>query len=255
MDAVAGKFKEFGRNDVLVSAFREMGGRGAGALIPSFVDGLEDGRQKSRDAGAVISAENIAKMDEAGDAFDRLKMILSAGLAPAIVWVSEALSSAVTAIQAEAAKLGTYFGSFDLLKIIKSNFSIEGIKGGGSIGEAARQFGAASPAADAAYMSVIEKAEAEKAAAAAARAAKIALQNKPQEIPVVEIKPTKDKPARDAIRGGAGFSDSLTSVGNFLGGGRSVIENLAQRQLKVQERMAISLDKLVNKKTADIKVP
>ena len=58
LDTIAAQFKKFGRSDALVSAFKDLGGKGAGALVPAFIDGLEDGRQKAREAGAVIDRKS-----------------------------------------------------------------------------------------------------------------------------------------------------------------------------------------------------
>lgn len=246
MDAVASKFKEFGRNDVLVSAFKEMGGRGAAALIPAFVDGLEAGRASARESGAVMSQETVAQLDEAGDALDRFALTIQGNIAPYIVDAVNLIVDAGDNLAASSSYLGALLSQFDLMKIIKANFSIEGIKGGGGIGEFARQLGGSSLEAEKAFDQSVAEADKRKEEAAKKRAAKIAEQNKPQEVPEVVAKAKKPEIAKAIARNPA-FTDSLVSVGNFLGAGRGTLENIAQKQLKAAEKTNVLLEKLVNK--------
>jgi len=172
-----------------------------------------------------------------------------------LYWKSEAsefvLSTVITGIKAYASGLGAFFSNFDLLKIIKANFSLEGIKGGGGLGEAARQFGSASPAAESAFNDVISEEAARKVgeeiAAATARAEAEKNKNKP---PGFEEKTKELKPIRTQIN-----TDALLSVGNFLGAGKSsTIESIAQKSYAVQQKMEKHLDKIANKQS-DIEVP
>ena len=257
MDAVASKFKEFGRNDVLVSAFKEMGGRGAAALIPAFVDGLEAGRASARESGAVMSQETVAQLDEVGDALDRFALTIQGNIAPYIVDAVNLIVDAGDNLAASSSYLGALLSQFDLMKIIKANFSIEGIKGGGGIGEFARQLGGSSLEAEKAFDQSVAEADKRKEEAAKKRAAKIAEQNKPQEVPEVVAKAKKPEIAKAIARNPA-FTDSLVSVGNFLGAGRGTLENIAQKQLKAAEKTNVLLERLVNKAdkpAATINVP
>jgi hypothetical protein len=96
----------------LMPALKGVGGRGAGALVPTFRMGLEEVGQQARAANAIISAEDIAALDEAGDTFSALFQIIRAQLAPAMIWLGEAAIDAVYGIRAAAAALGEAFTVF-----------------------------------------------------------------------------------------------------------------------------------------------
>jgi hypothetical protein len=108
----------------LMPALRGVGGRGAGALAPTFRMGLEEAGQQARAANAIISAEDIAALDEAGDQFSALFQIIRAQLAPAMIWLGEAAIDAVYGIRAAAAALGEAFTVFtpaNIARIIASS--------------------------------------------------------------------------------------------------------------------------------------
>jgi hypothetical protein len=96
----------------LMPSLKGVGGRGAGALVPTFRMGLEEAGQQARAANAIISAEDIAALDEAGDQFSALFQIIRAQLAPAMIWLGEAAIDAVYGIRAAAAALGEAFTVF-----------------------------------------------------------------------------------------------------------------------------------------------
>ena len=241
MDAIAGKFKEFGRNDVLVSAFKEMGGKAAGALIPSFVDGLEEGRKSARDAGAVIKAEYVAQLDELGDSFDRLSMVLVAQVAPAILAVMQAAKQLVAGTQG----LGSFWGA------ATANITAKDVAKFGILS----LFKMDTKAGTLAEINSIDSFLKGEQAAAAARAARIAGQNRPQEVPYVADKTTPSQAKLASVAKVAAFSDGLLSVGNFLGSGRATLETVAQKQLAIQTQMLSQLTKIANKGETTIKVP
>jgi len=76
----------------LMPALKGVGGRGAGALAPTFKLGLEEAGQQARAANAIISAEDIAALDEAGDKFTALARTMTGLLAPAIVSVIDGMT-------------------------------------------------------------------------------------------------------------------------------------------------------------------
>lgn len=243
MDTIAAQFKAFGNNDALKTAFKEIGGKGAGALVPSFIDGLQEGRAKAREAGAVISEDVLLQIDSIGDRFDQLKLRLMAEFAPAIVFVTDAIGNAVTNLRAYAAGLGALTSQVDFGKAAKANFSLKGILSGGSIGELARQLGAGSVGAGDAFNTQIDAGLKAQQRDQMERAAKIASrrnaangfggQN--------NFSPTGIKASR---------SDSLVSVGNFLGSSSGGIVSIAKQQLEVsrrQETLLTQIRKLLEK--------
>jgi len=107
-----GRAVQSGDVQQLMPALKGVGGRGAGALVPTFKAGLDEAAQQAREAGAIISAEDIAALDEAGDTFSALFQIIRAQLAPAMIWLGEAAIDAVYGIRAAAAALGEAFTVF-----------------------------------------------------------------------------------------------------------------------------------------------
>lgn len=59
----------------LVGPFRELAGKGAGALIPAMVQGLEKSAQQARSLSLVIDSDVIDALDDVADRMDTLKSI------------------------------------------------------------------------------------------------------------------------------------------------------------------------------------
>jgi len=57
----------------LLAPFREIAGKGAGALIPAMIEGLQDTAQKARELGLVMDDSVVASLDEANDRIDTMK--------------------------------------------------------------------------------------------------------------------------------------------------------------------------------------
>ena len=57
----------------LLAPFREIAGKGAGALIPAMIEGLQDTAQKARELGLVMNDNVVASLDDAADRIDTLK--------------------------------------------------------------------------------------------------------------------------------------------------------------------------------------
>lgn len=60
----------------LIGPFKELAGKGAGALIPAMVQGLTESAQQARDLGIVIDTEVIDALDDVADRMDTLKAVL-----------------------------------------------------------------------------------------------------------------------------------------------------------------------------------
>jgi len=63
----------------LLGPFRELAGRGAGALIPAMAEGLLDAAEQARNLGLVMEDEVIASLDDVADKLDILKAKMTAG--------------------------------------------------------------------------------------------------------------------------------------------------------------------------------
>lgn len=79
----------------LLAPFRELAGRGAGALIPAMATGLSDAADQARRLGLVMSNEVIAAMDNANDRLDILKAKFTAGTGTVIGSVVQPLLNGI----------------------------------------------------------------------------------------------------------------------------------------------------------------
>mgnify|MGYP000629678798 CR=1 FL=1 len=61
---------------LLIAPFKELAGKGAGALIPAMVQGLTESAQQARDLGIVIDTDVIDALDDVADRMDTLKAVI-----------------------------------------------------------------------------------------------------------------------------------------------------------------------------------
>lgn len=78
---IAGAF-ETGDPQRLVASLREVGGKGAGEMIPTFVAGFRDLQQEAQQLGLVIREDVIGGLDDMGDQIDTIKTRLISVVAP-----------------------------------------------------------------------------------------------------------------------------------------------------------------------------
>jgi len=72
-------FENVSNPQQLLEPFRELAGRGSGALIPSMVEGLGEAAQQARNLGMVMSNEVITTLDEANDRVEIMNKTMSSG--------------------------------------------------------------------------------------------------------------------------------------------------------------------------------
>jgi Spy/CpxP family protein refolding chaperone len=84
----------------LLEPFRELAGRGAGALIPAMVEGLGEAAQQARNLGMVMSNEVITTLDEANDRVDMMKKTMTAGMGSLIANILSPIAKAFEAFGA-----------------------------------------------------------------------------------------------------------------------------------------------------------
>jgi hypothetical protein len=105
-----------GDPQALIADLREVGGRGAGEMIPTFAAGFDELAESARALGLIMSEETIGKLDEMGDKFDTLKAQVMSGFAPALTYVFDKLTDAIDGVLAGSKILGAAMGSlFDQL--------------------------------------------------------------------------------------------------------------------------------------------
>lgn len=211
-DMIGKAFQSSKSPEMLIGALREVGGKGAGELIAAFTSGLEEGRQAAVSAGAVMSEDTIAALKEVEDEFEEMKIQIMVGIGPAILKVIGWLTNLWNVIVAGASAIEGFIEKFNWKNFLfggETNFR-----------EAAGEASTRSQAVmDEAVDKTIQQ-EQEAKARASARAAR----KRPEIIPIQTYEPKhKEKQA----------TDSLISVGNFLGAGRGTIESVAQETNKI----------------------
>jgi len=266
LDNIAGQFKKLGNNDEIKSAFKQVGGRGAGILVPAFIDGIDEGRAAATASGSVMSEETIGQLDAIGDQFDQLGIRLMANVAPAILAVTNAFTGLIDRLAQGQAGLGEFLGNLfgsasskeksDAEKRAKKYTEQQDrkVREGKITQEQAdankkKYLGNAAitstPLMDGVGQAVQDTRDAQNAAkkaSADALAKKIADRKKPETIGAI---PTATAAAPKAqLRS----MDSLTSVGNFLGAnsGASAIEQIAKKQLSAAEKTNTLLEKITS---------
>jgi hypothetical protein len=214
----------------IIAPLRAIGGRGAGELVAAFKSGLEEAGAAAREQNAIISDAVIQQLDEVGDRFTIFGMQLKAGLAPAIAAVSDVIQAFVDMASKAGAFLGAITANLDFGKIIKSQFSLEGLTKGGAIGELSRQLGSGSLEADKAVKKVEEeiiKREEQIIKNRQTRKETPPPFGESEERTKEERVKAAPKPKREIA------SDALVRVGNFLGAsGQNNIAAIQQQQTK-----------------------
>lgn len=252
LDSISKQFQRLGNSPELTAAFKQIGGRGAGVLIPSFMEGLEQGRAAAVAAGAVISESVLIQLDEIGDHFDQFRMILTSTFAPALLKVFQFIEYLASQIRATMGAVYSFVSNLNIpqllvaaLKGFAKNGIVGAVKGVTENDSFKGAFNAAAQsvaAEDAAYQKGIADTNARVEAKSQARA--IARQGQ-----------SIQNGAQPVFQKQTIASDSLTSVGNFLGSGGNAITNIAQKQLKVaNDHFIVAKDtKAILEKIADKK--
>lgn len=234
---IAGAVKS-GNSADLAGPLREIF-RSYGALIPILKTDFEELGEKMRHLGSIMSTEDAVAAKLLAEEFGLLSNIITAQLAPAFGYLGDKLIWALGQVQAFGAFIGGFFGSFEAsmksgaAKSGPFNFMAglkdtleaipEAVMAGGF--EAIKVLNANQDTRDSLSKAIKDAAD--------------ALKNpKPPEL----NPPDKPKSTRRE-RGGAPATDSLLSVGNFLGGGANAINAVAEQQLQVARQQLTEAQK------------
>lgn len=85
---------QHGSVDTLLPAFREVGGRSAGALVNAMKEGLQKGIDEAKEAGAVMGTEQIATIKALKDELAAITQIITVQTGPALIAVMRSIIEA-----------------------------------------------------------------------------------------------------------------------------------------------------------------
>ncbi len=211
-----------GSTDTLIGAFKEIGGKGAGALVAAFKDGLDEQIQSAREAGAIMAAEQIAVIKGLKDQLAALTQVITVQTGPAIVGVLKAMVEAGFGLR-------TVFAFFHgLLKNVPATTLVDALNGNPvALGQLVRgvDFGQAKKEAEA---SGKDAAAFNDRMAAIIKNMAAELKN-PSSGDFSSIQPTPLAVKQMTVKEAAIPSDSLVNVGNFLGASTSTIQRIGER--------------------------
>lgn len=206
-----------GSTDSLIGAFKEIGGRGAGALVGAFKDGLAEKIEESKSAGAIIAAEQIAVIKALKDQLTALTQVITAQTAPAIIGVLRNI-----------VEMG--FGLKTAFSFLQAG--LKGVKGGDIVSGLT-----GNPIALIKMLTGFDPKAAGEAAKSSADDASKFFEKVNEKIK--ELSKNLNEPERTdfsslkheaaPVKSGARQSDSLVSIGNFLGSSSSAIERIGER--------------------------
>jgi hypothetical protein len=220
----------------MIGPLRELGGRGAGALIPLLIENFDEMTAKMRDMHAIMSQSDALGLKNMGDEMKLVAQIILVRLAPAINVLGISLGYMVNTVKANAGFWTRFATKPGLWADIKDQLIGEGkrnfFKGEGNL---AKRF------SDAGAESLNEKDYLDKAweqflLKLNERQAIIDKMNRMPILPDPKAEPEK-------MFQGTHFhhpeTDALLRVGNFLGANTATIQNIAvaQRQLSVLQQI------------------
>lgn len=213
---------------------RDVGGKAASKLIGAFIEGIDG-------AGPIIPEDLIDQLDNLGDSFFELKLALMSDVAPAITWVAEKFTWFTNQVKQAGTFLGAFSGVFGAwLDFMKGKISLNEM-GAAVIAirdETRRQV----VSQDADQQDAMDRAQ---IARNEARERRRQREKSPPKYAAPEIKPEEIKAAEAAKPRIP--SDSLVSVGNFLGGtsGLDRIVNATLEQNNILRQQTLILNQIV----------
>ena len=225
------------------NALFEVGGKSAAKLAAGFRDGLSD--------KPIMTAEQIAIIDDIGDAFAELYQTLQVSLAPALLYIVDTLQIVLDAINQFVAGAAAIIAGTEAneqkdaedranreAQLKKFETQLAGKVSSGKMTQTEADAAMADVKAksritqsNATFTQGVKDEAAEQSARDEARAARRAARRAAAEagVPPLVADAEKEKGAKGSI-----YSDSRLSVGGFLGQGAGSMATIAQKQLEIQ---------------------
>lgn len=217
----------------VVGPLRDIGGKGAGAMIATIKDDLPEVIEQAHKLGLIMKNEDAVMLKFLTDEFVTLAQAITVGLAPAIVGLEDLILHFVNAIKGAGAFLGTFIGGGGG-KAIASYFGMPGVNS--TFGEMADKVGKAwteSGDAMAVEFTELEDATAKLKAGLMERQNRIEGINAiPDFGSVIGGESTKAKGNGRSV-----YSDNLTRIGNFLASARDPIERYGREHSNLLKKI------------------
>ena len=197
----------------------EVGGKSAKKLLATFKNGIEN-------SGPIIPEEMINQLDDLGDAFYILQQGLMADLAPALTSILKFVQDFVDSVKLVGAILG------------------------GALGGLGTEVGwekSAQAASDAYAQEVLAREQRAKDERARGQANRRTRENSPPQFDTTDAKNPAVKAAKIA-------TDSLLSVGNFLGSTRGNIESISKETNRILREHSGYLRTIANGKSNNLTI-
>lgn len=187
---------------------RDVFGKSGGELFGVLQTNFEELGVEMKNMGAIMDSTTAHELKMFKDELDLISSITSATLAPALVALGGVVYDAITLLGKWGTELGTFFED-----LIHGNFKA-------AIPDAIEEGEKFTEARNAAWQSMVDKAKSSKPPALG-------------DIDKDETKSSKVTKAKEIK------SDSLVSVGNFLGAGRGAINSIAEQHLQVAKEQLV----------------
>jgi len=215
----------------VIGPLRDIGGRGAGSLLPMLKENLDEVREAAHKLGDVMKTQDAVMLKFLADEMQILSQVILVSVAPAIISFIDVLMLLVNRVKGA----GTFWGKFgakpDLGKEIVESFagSVERVFGPGSkkgdeaINKLNKRFIEAGAASETEVKELDE-------ATAKMKEDLIKRQKAIEGINAIpDFESVMDEPKTKKIRAPATPEDSLIRVGNFLGNSQSAITRIGER--------------------------
>jgi hypothetical protein len=214
----------------VIGPLRDVGGRGAGVLLPMLRENLAELREEAHRLGVVMKTEDAVMLKFMADEMKILSQVMVAGLAPAIAFVMVQALKFINSIKAT----GTFWGDLTqkpgFFEDLKDFFS----KGAKLDAQGKSSFQRRWEGAGAASQTELD----ELNTATDERIKELLKKQKAMEqigaLPDFDSVMNEPKTPKSHLKD---YSDSLTKVGNFLGSARDMMPEIGRQQLSVLHKI------------------
>lgn len=245
----------------LIGPLRQIGGRGAGSMIPMLKDELGELREEAHHLGLVMKSETALELKDIADRMKILAQIVVVHLGPAIVGVMEKLLKFVNFLRAVKEFTGQEGKNVGGRTLTALGSFIPGPAGGliagygRAVSDVTKEGGLVAGIKDA-FESAKDKFKELNEGDEKRFQDMLRRQKELENInadPEFDLSGGKDKVPREHKERLA--TDSLVKVGNFLGSSRDIIADIAKQQLQELQKIRAALTSGISNGNSDMGIP